>query len=105
LATDSDLYAASVAAWAARDAAGSAAPIAASDAAWDAAWAAWAARDAVPIAASDAQEKRLREVCAEIDATIAQPDVPEVGFGNMPKKADWVGLTVAEIFDADPALL
>ena len=84
LATDSDLAAAWVAsdaasnaacsaataaAWVASDAAGSAAPIAASWAADSAAWdAAGSARDA----ARDAQEKRLREVFAEIDAAIAQ---------------------------------
>jgi len=100
LATDSDLYAASVAAWAASDAAWAAwvasdAAWAASDAARDAAWAAWVASDAAWAAARaatgsaaraaaraadsaardaarDAQEKRLREVCAEIDAAIAQ---------------------------------
>ena len=79
LATEHDLEAAWDAAWAAaRDAAGDAAWAAARaaawaaagdaagdaarDAAWDAAWA--AARDA----AGDVQEKRLREVCAEVEA-------------------------------------
>ena len=55
------------AAWGARDAA--------KDAARDAAWAAWAARgaardaarDAAWAAARDAQEKRLRELCAEVE--------------------------------------
>ena len=78
LATEHDLEAAWDAAWAAaRDAAGDAAWAAARaaawaaagdaagdaarDAAWDAAWA--AARDA----AGDVQEKRLREVCAEVE--------------------------------------
>jgi len=69
--------AAGAAAWdAAWDAAGVDAGDAARAAAWDAAWvaarsAAGAARDAGD-AAWDAQEKRLRELCAEIDAAIAQ---------------------------------
>ena len=73
------LDAAGDAAWvAAWDAAGAAARAAAGDAAWAAAWdAAWAAamaaamdaaRAAVWAAARDAQEKHLRELCAEIEA-------------------------------------
>ena len=92
LATDEELAAVRAAARAAARAAwaawaASAASLAASDAAWaaagsasdasDAAWAAagsasdaaWAAAGA---ASDAAQEKRLREVCAEIDAAIAQ---------------------------------
>jgi len=70
LATDEELAAARAAAWAAARAASFAAGSAASDAraaASDAraARAAWFAHD-------DAQEKRLREACAEIDAAIAQ---------------------------------
>jgi len=68
-ASNAACSAATAAAWVASDAAGSAAPIAASWAADSAAWdAAGSARDA----ARDAQEKRLREVFAEIDAAIAQ---------------------------------
>ena len=63
------------AAWGARDAASDAARDAARDVARDAAWAAWAARgaardaarDAAWAAARDAQEKRLRELCAEVE--------------------------------------
>ena len=91
LATDEELAAVRAAARAAARAAwaawaASAASLAASDAAWaasdasdasDAAWAAagsasdaaWAAAGA---ASDAAQENRLREVCAEIDAAIAQ---------------------------------
>jgi len=86
LATDKELAAASFAAWAAARAAWSAAngawaaAWAAADAAWDAAWSAAngangarsAANDAANDAARAAQEKRLREVCAEIDAALAQ---------------------------------
>ena len=47
------------------------------------------------IAGSDADraiiDGALRELLAQ------QPDVPEVGFGNMPKKAAWVGLTDEEV--------
>jgi len=83
VATESELAAARAAAWdaaraaardAARAAAWDAARAAAGDAAWDAARAAaraaaWdAARDAAWDAAWDAQAKRLREICAEIDA-------------------------------------
>jgi hypothetical protein len=53
------------AAWAASDAARDAAR-AARDVARDAAWAAWAARDAARAAARADQEKRLRELCAEV---------------------------------------
>ena len=37
------------------------------------------------------------EAAAMLRAAVAQPDVPEVGFGNMPKKAAWVGLTDDEV--------
>ena len=66
--------AARAAAWAvgaASDAAGSAAGSAAAS---DAARAADAASDAASDAARAAQEKRLRKVCAEIDAAIEQPN-------------------------------
>ena len=94
-ASDAAAWAASdaarAAAWVASDAASDAACSAARAAAWaasdaasDAAWAAWVASDAASDAASwaadsaasdaarGAQEKRLRKVCAEIDAAIAQ---------------------------------
>jgi len=75
LATADDLAAAIADAWSAADAAWSVAGAAgATKAAWAAAGAARdAAGDARAAAdAGDAQEKRLREVCAEIDAAIAQ---------------------------------
>ena len=81
LATDKELAAARDAAASAWDAAGSAA-MAARDAAGSAARAAWDAAGA-------AQEKRLRKVCAESDAALAQPVIA-------PK---WVGLTEEEIKD------
>ena len=79
LANENELAAASDAAewdaaWAvgaASDAAGSAAGSAAAS---DAARAADAASDAASDAARAAQEKRLRKVCAEIDAAIEQPN-------------------------------
>ena len=37
------------------------------------------------------------EAAAMLRAAVVQPDVPEVGFGNMPKKAAWVGLTDEEV--------
>ena len=67
-ATDDDLRKAWAAARAAWDAARAAARDAARAAAWDAAWAsAWAAWASAGDAAWDAQEKKLREVCAEIE--------------------------------------
>ena len=78
LATDKELAAALDAAWAASDAASAAwaAWSAAGSAVWAAAGnavaAASAARAAAGSAARAAQEKRLSEVCAEIDAAIEQ---------------------------------
>ena len=75
LATENELDIAWDAAGAARAAARAAAGDAAWDAEWDAAGAAGAAAwDAAWDAARAAQEKRLRTVCAEIDAAIEQPN-------------------------------
>jgi len=72
-AADAAGSAAWAAAWgAAASAAGRAAWAAAGFAASAASDAAWAASDAASDAAMAAQEKRLREVCAAIDAAIAQ---------------------------------
>jgi len=72
LATADDLAAAIADAWSAADAAWSVAGAAgATNDAWSAAGAARDAAGDARAAARDAQEKRLREVCAEIDAAIA----------------------------------
>ena len=48
---------------------------------------------------SDPHHPRLTatEAIEALRSRLKQPDVPEVGFGNMPKKAAWVGLTDDEI--------
>ena len=74
-ASDAVSDAAMAASLAASDAAWAAASLAASDAAWAAAGSASDAAWAAAGDASDAaQEKRLRKVCAEIDAAIAQKE-------------------------------
>ena len=45
----------------------------------------------------DAAIRLGEDAIAALKARLEQPDVPEVDFGNMLKKAGWVGLTDDEI--------